>query len=55
MSEECYFTSEDGTVRYQASPISSFMENFEDIDKALKEYRWREEDALLASFLKNGW
>ena len=55
MSEQCYFASEDGSVRFQANPITSFMEKFEDIDKALKEYKWREGDALIASFLKNGW
>ena len=55
MSEECYLTNEDGSVRFQASPITPFMEKFEDIDKALKEYKWKEGDALIASFQKNGW
>ena len=55
MSGECYLTNEDGSVRFQALPVTPFMEKFEDIDKALKEYKWKEGDALIASFLKNGW
>ena len=55
MSEECYFTSEDGTVRVPAHSITPFEESFDDLDKALKEYKWREGDVLITSFRKNGW
>ena len=55
MSGESYFVSEDGSVRVKTFAVSPFMEKFEDIDKALKEYKWREGDAIIASFPKNGW
>ena len=52
--EKNYFVSEDGSVRVESVPSVVFGQKFEEIEKALKEYKWREEDVLLASFPKNG-
>ena len=49
-----YFVSEDGRVRVESVPSVVFGQKFEEIEKALKEYKWREDDVLLASFPKNG-
>ena len=52
--EKNYFVSEDGSVRVESVPSVVFGQKFEEIEKALKEYKWREDDVLLASFPKNG-
>ena len=59
MNSRLHFVSEDGSVRVPSVPMSRLTngdqdEHFERITRALKEYRWREEDFLLATYLKNG-
>ena len=59
MSSEHHFVSEDGSVRVSSIPMAILTngnedEYFERITRALKEYRWRDEDFLLATYPKNG-
>ena len=59
MISQHHFVSEDGSVRVPSIPMAALTkgdedEYFEKITRALKEYRWREEDFLLATFAKNG-
>ena len=59
MNSRHRFVSEDGSISVPSTPMSRLTngdedEYFERITRAMKEYRWREEDFLLATYPKNG-
>ena len=59
MNSRHNFVSEDGSVSVPGIPMAALTngdqdEYFERITRALKEYRWREEDFLLTNYVKNG-
>ena len=59
MNSRHRFVSEDGKVSVPSILMAVLTkgdedEYFEWITRALKEYRWREEDFLLATYPKNG-
>ena len=59
MNSRHHFVSEDGSVSVPSIPMAALTKGdedkyFERVTRALKEYRWREEDLLLATYAKNG-
>ena len=59
MNSRHHFVSEDGSVSVPSIPMAALTkgdedEYFERITRALKEYRWRDEDFLLATYPKSG-
>ena len=47
-----YFTSDDGQVKVPAVFVS--QDSVNEVRTALKSYKWRDEDFLLATYPKNG-
>ena len=59
MDSRHHFVSEDGRVSVPSILMEVLTkgdedEYFERITRAIKEYRWRDEDFLLATYPKNG-
>jgi len=47
-----YFSSEDGTVKVPA--IGTTLPDFQLLRQDIEEYKWNDEDFLLATYPKNG-